>query len=134
MSYEHFETLLSADIRTAPNGRDVEWAPAGQGQPRLVDQWDERTGRHWFTTYPYAHDVLAIVADAIEQTEMDGISGDHPEKRAYLAGIARALGAAVNDLAADAACDGSLTTERWQGALDRLTAALESIQPSEEGR
>lgn len=125
MSYEHFQTVMTADMMS-PDGRRVIYACAGRGRPRWRDEPD---GRGWVTAYLYAHDAIDIAADRVAEDVMAGISGDHPDKRGYIAAVLRAAAHAVRELAADAACDGALTEERWEAALARLR---ESTCPEDE--
>ena len=123
MSAEHFETILSADVRSSADGRTTEWAPAGTGSPRLTDIWaDGGESRHraWFTTSPYAEDVVRIAARAVREQPMDGITGDHPEKREQAALILDASADLVRRLALDSAYDSRLTDQRWAEMLENL--------------
>ena len=120
MSAEHFQTILSADVRSSADGRTTEWAPAGTGSPRLTDIWaDGGESRHraWFTTSPYAEDVVRIAARAVREQPMDGITGDHPEKREQAALILDASADLVRRLALDSAYDSRLTDQRWAEML-----------------
>ena len=123
MSAEHFETCLHVDVRTAPDGRSCEWTLPGAGHPRLVDNWDGNRSRTWFTTTPYADDAVRIAAMAVEQQPMDGISGDHPEKRRQAVAVMHAVADAVRALACDDAYDGTMTDEWWATCMERVVAA-----------
>lgn len=126
MSAEHFETCVHVDVRTAPDGRSSEYAQPGTGYPRLVDNWDGDRARTWFTTTPYAHNVIDIAAMAVAEQPMDGISGDHPEKRAQIVEVMHQVGRAVRALACDAAYDGRMTDEYWAELLERIRTAASS--------
>jgi hypothetical protein len=119
VSYEHFETVMCADVRTAADLRTVEYALPGSGTGA---RWPEdRIG--WVTCVLYAHDATELAARAVRETPMGGISGDYPERRAQAAAVIRAAGNLARVLAADAACDGQLTDAGWQRALDDVVAA-----------
>lgn len=127
MSAEAFQTVLSCDMRTAPDGRSAEYAPSGTGEPRwlnadgTINRGDERG---WADCYLYAEHAVLIAAQAVRDEVMDGETGDHPEKREQAARILEAAAAAVRLLALDAACDSHVTDERWQTALDAVRAEL----------
>jgi hypothetical protein len=119
VSYEHFETIMCADVRTAADLRTVEYAEPGAG---TGVRWPEdRIG--WVTCALYAHDAIELAARAVQETPMDGISGDYPEHRAQAAAVIRAAGNLARVLAADAACDGQLTDAAWERALYDVVVA-----------
>lgn len=128
MSGEAFQTVLSCDMRTAPDGRGVEYAPSGTGQPRWLtdDGYIRREPgvRGWADCYLYAEHAILLSAKAVREEAMDGETGDHPEKRERAARILEAAANAVRLLALDAAHDSYLTDERWQAALDHITATI----------
>lgn len=123
MSAEHFETILAVDARTSEDGRGAEYAPAGTGEPRLVDVFSvpgASRSRAWATVYPYAENVLRICADTVRDDSMSGLTGDHPEKRAQIEKVIRVVADAVRLLALDAAYDGPVTDPEWRAAMDRI--------------
>lgn len=125
MSAEHFETVMSCDMRTAPNGRDVEYAESMTGHPRwltadgIINRPEDGT-RTWMCGKLYAEHAIRIAADAVRDQPMDGISGDHPERREHTARILDAAAELVRVMALDDACDGTLTQERWDETMGRL--------------
>lgn len=131
MSAEHFQTFLTADARTAPDGRSAEWAESGTGWPRWLDEYGRirRTEgeRGWASVYLHAHNALEIVADTVAQDTMEGISGDLPDKREQAAAIVLAAAKLVRGLALDAACDGGMTDERWEQLLLEVRGAAKGI-------
>ena len=104
---------------------DDHLRPTRRRPAALVTRW-ERLGERLL----YAHNAIEIVATAVAEDEMAGISGDHPAKRAYAARVLRAAASMVRDLAADAAGDGALTVERWAEALSILFDAAALFDPS----
>lgn len=131
MSYEAFPTILTCDMKTAPDGRGVEYAPAGKG---IGLRWEDSFGPNanpnarggWSTCYLYAHTAMSIAADAIESQPMTGITGDHPERRQQAASVIREVVTLVKSLAADHAHDGTLTDDRWDNDLKRIIEACQS--------
>lgn len=123
MSAEHFQTFLSADMRTKPDGRTVEYAESGQGAgKRWADSWgpnaDPEARGGWASCYLYAHTTMSdILAPVVETDVMTGLTGDHPQKRQQAADIIRATAKLVRGLALDDAFDGSMTDEYWAELL-----------------
>ena len=138
MSAEHFQTFLTADLRTARNGRGVEYAEANTQQPRsfLVDPQDglvhnpDRPTRGWAACYLRVEHVLELAARAVEEQPMDGLTGDHAEKRQHVADVIRDLRFCVRELALDAAGDGMLTELAWTEALARVQKTLSTVKVS----
>lgn len=133
MSAEHFETVLTADARTTPDGRGVEWAEAFTGEPRwrLPDGTINRPKdgtRTWAAVKVHAHDAILIAARVVASTPTDGVSGDLPAERAQAARVVEAAGMLVRCLALDAAHDAAWTRERW---LQLLAAVRDAA--SQEG-
>lgn len=128
MSAEHFQTVLTADMRTAPDGRNVEYAEAGTQTPRWLTE-DGRINRPsdgtrtWMAGYLYAHNAVDVAADTVASDPMDGISGDLPEHREQAAAILRAAARLVRYLACDDAHDGEVTAEGWRHHLDAVREA-----------
>ncbi|HEU4975726.1 MAG TPA: hypothetical protein VFT50_11595 [Baekduia sp.] len=123
MSGEHFETIMHVDCRTAEDRRSIEWAPPRSGFPRWADVFDDQSAdrsRAWITTTPYAHDAIRIAAMAVDQQPMNGITGDHPCKRAQAVALMHAVADAVQALAYDDACDSAITNEGWDAHMDRI--------------
>lgn len=114
MSCEHFETVMVADA-TSPDGQRVEFGRRGEGRPR----WTQ-SPQGWATVYVYAHDALEIAANCVATDPMDGVSGDHPDKRRYIAAVLRSAAVCVRELAADAAGDSALTHRAWRAAVAHL--------------
>lgn len=111
---------MSCDMRTSPDGRSAEYAPAMSQEPRWL-KWDGTINRDsgeetWAACMLYAEDAVRLAAKAIRDQEMDGLTGDHPGKRAWLAAELEHLATLTRLLALDAACDGALTEERWASA------------------
>jgi hypothetical protein len=124
MSGEAFETVMSCDMRTSPDGRSAEYAPSMSQQPRWLSadgtinrDEDEPT---WAACMLYAEDAVRLSARAIREQEMDGLTGDHPEKREQVAALLERCAELVRVLALDHACDGEVTDERWRTAMTRL--------------
>jgi hypothetical protein len=69
----------------------------------------------------YAEDAVLLSARAIREQEMDGITGDHPEKREYVAALLERCAKLVRVLALDHAGDGALTDERWDEAMKQVS-------------
>ena len=129
MSAEHFETFLTADMRTAPNGRDVEYAESGTGTPRWVDVlYDGDRSGAWASCYLYAENALELVARTIETDVMSGSTGDHSDKREHLAAIVRAVAKATRLLALDAACDSYVDDVRWVEALIEIHNTIDKTK------
>lgn len=124
MSAEHFDTVLTADMRTATDGRSCDIAPAMSQSPRWLspDGTINRSERTWVCCHLYAEDVVRIAADAVLNQPMTGISGDHPGKRLRLAAILGQTADLIRQLALDDAYDGQLDAERWNDGLARLGA------------
>ena len=125
MSYEHFETVCAVDARTAQDGRGIDYKRPGEGRPRWLN--DDVTinrpsdgTRTWATVTPYAHDLLYIAAESVREHKMDGLTGDHPERRECAARLCEVVAGVVKELARDAACDGPLTDDRWDLALSEV--------------
>ena len=127
MSAESFETLMSVDARTAPDGRSGEYAEAMTGWPRAIEngQFTQYRDTGWVAVKVYAELAVQLAARAIREQPMDGLTGDHPEKREEVAAQLEHLAKRVRLLALDHACDGALTEEGWEASRDWL--------PSEHG-
>lgn len=125
MSASFFSTILSCDARS-PDGRAVEYAAAGTGFPR------RRAGSAdgWISCQVRVEDVLKIAAATLEETEMDGLSGDHPEKRARLARVLEAAAKATRELALDADCDAATSDEEFEALLAEIRAAAAPPTPA----
>lgn len=117
MSYEHFETILCADVKVGQDKKSVEYAPAYTGLPRWINPDGSHREDGYVCCYLHAHDVLDIVADTIKNNPMEGITGDHPEERMQTAYIIRVVSGMVKLLAADAAHDGTFSEEKWDECL-----------------
>lgn len=114
MSAEHFTTILCADARTDPNDRSkAEFATYLTGEPR----WTDGVPDGWAGVLLHAHDVIRIAAETVMSEPMDGLSGDHPKKRAQISLLLDHCATAVRALALDAACDGAMTDEKWEMLL-----------------
>lgn len=128
MSAEHFQTVLTADMRTAPDGRGIEYAPSMTETPRWLN--DDGTinrpsdgTRTWMCGYLYAHNAVDVAANTVASDPMDGISGDLPEHREQAAAVLRAAARLVRYLACDDAYDGTVTAEGWRKHLDAVREA-----------
>lgn len=125
MSAEHFDTLLTADMRTAPDGIGIELAPAMSQQPRAFQmgatglEFGDRE-RGFAACHVNAELAIQIAAQAVADQPMTGLTGDHPEKRKRLAAVLSHAASMVRDLALDDAYDGTLTEERWNAQLGVL--------------
>ena len=119
MSAEAFETVLTCDMRTALDGRGVDYAPAGEGRPRWfeADRINRDAERRWATCYVNAEQAVRIAAAAVRAQPMTGLTGDHPERRELVAGRLEALADLVRLLALDHACDAVLTDDAWHAAV-----------------
>lgn len=115
MSAEEFETVLSCDVRSTPDGAGLEYGPAGENQPRFTST--DRGPEAWATCAMYAEDVLRIAADTIAATPMTGLTGDHPDKREQISSIIQTCADLVRALALDSACDAELRTDAWDRGI-----------------
>ena len=61
-----------------------------------------------------SEDIIRIAAQAIREQPLDGISGDLPMHRKWLARELERLADMTRLLALDHACDGSFSEERWK--------------------
>lgn len=135
MSAEAFDTVLSCDMRTAEDRRSVQVTRAGDGQPRWTDIHPSgERARAWASVHPQAETVVRIAADAVARQPMDGLTGDHPEKRELLAGVLHACADAIRELALDSACDGALATGDFEQALANIALALTGEDAPDERR
>jgi len=142
VSAEHFQTFLSCDMRTALNGRDVEYAESNTQEPRsfvlgadcrlAFNPEVENRGRAWSSCYLHTHSAVEVCAQTVERDVMTGLTGDHPEKRKQAASLLRAVGHAVRELALDAAFDGSMDDDRWEAALQRVREAAAPLALTDE--
>ena len=117
MSGEAFDTPLTADLATAPDGRAVLVAAAGTMHPRAFDEGARGDISRWATCYMNAELVVRVAAESVRDQPMDGLSGDHPVERQFTAELLHAVADLVRDLALDHACDGELTEDRWSMRL-----------------
>lgn len=124
MSAEAFETVMSCDMRTSPDGRSAEYAPAMSQEPRWLKpdgtinrDSDEET---WAACMLYAEDAVRLAAKAIREQPLDGISGDLPMHRKWLARELERLADMTRLLALDHACDGAFNEERWKKVREEL--------------
>ncbi len=134
MSAEAFETVLSCDVRTAPDGRGVERAPAGSGQPRLSDVFHDPSqprSRAWATCFVYAEGAVKAASDAVRDQEMAGLTGDQPAMREQAAAVLDAAADLVRSLALDHAYDGPVTAQRF---AERLQAVADAAAPPAAGQ
>lgn len=120
MSAEWAQLVLSCDMRTAPDGRSVEYAQSMTGQPRWLKEdgtinreAHARGERLWASCYVYAEDAIKIAARAIREQPMDGLTGDHPERREQVAAELEHVAKKIRLLALDHACDSVLREEDW---------------------
>lgn len=118
MSGEWAPTLLSCDMRTAPDGRSGEYAEAYTGQPRAIENgYFTHDPNGWAACIAYAELAIQLSARAIREQPMDGLTGDHPEKREDTALLLEAVAKLVREMALDHAHDGVLTEDDWTRAL-----------------
>lgn len=135
MSAEAFQTVLSCDMRTAPDSRSAEYTEAGTGQPRwLNDDGTIHRGpeRGWATCYLYAEHAVRISAGAVRDQPLHGETArDYPEHRAAAAGLLDATADLVRLLALDHAHDAAFTEDAWQDRLGTLQAALDQARAAQ---
>lgn len=126
MSAEFFETIFAVDMRTSPDHpRKVEYGRPGTMTPRMFnpDRSFDTVGPHtWVTVHPYVHEVLALCADTIRATPMDGITCDHEAERHIVADRLDVLARAVRYLAEDAAYDSCFDRDTFNSIMARETA------------
>lgn len=124
MSAEAFQTLLSCDARSSPDGRGAEYAEAFTQQPRWLNSdgtinrdSDEET---WAAVMLHAETAIHLAARAIREQPMDGLTGDYPWHRKWLARELERLAAMTRLLALDHACDGVFNEEKWKKLREEL--------------
>ena len=123
MSAEAFDTPLTADLATAPDGRGVLVAAPGSREPRAFGGARRSDQPRWATCYLNAEMAVRVAAESVRLQQMDGLSGDHPEERQLAARLLHATADLVRDLALDHACDGAFDEEQWAlrlGAIKHL--------------
>lgn len=121
MAASFFSTILTADARTAPDRTGAQFAAAGSQRPRLTDP---HALSPWAAGHLHAETVIQIAAQAIADTPMDGLTGDHLLKRTHMVAILDATAAAVRLLALDADDNSTLTEPNWEEALHGIHKAL----------
>jgi hypothetical protein len=131
MTASFFSTILTADARTNPDRTGAQYAPSMTQRPRVTDGW---TREAWASVHVNAEQAIQIAAQTVADTPMEGLTGDHPDKRQQIVAVLDATAAAVRALAMDAGDNGALSQEQWQGALDAITRAVSAGSPDAEGR
>ena len=126
MSAEWAPTVLSCDMRTAPDGRSGEYAESFTMHPRWLRE-DGTINRDteeptWAACIAYAELAVKLAARAIREQPMEGLTGDHPEKREEVAAQLEHIAKRVRLLALDHACDGVLTEEEWAESREWLVS------------
>lgn len=139
MSAEHFETVMVADMRTAPDGRTIEYAVPFTREPRFLDAHGHINRpadgtRTWAACHLYAEGAVKLAASTVRSDPMDGLTGDHPERREQAASVLEAAARLVRLLALDDAYDSTLTSESWERQLAAIrdAAAASPLTPSME--
>lgn len=120
MSAEAFDTPLTADLATAPDGRAVLVAVSGSRQPRAFDSGSRHAPTRWAACHLNAEMAVRVAAETVRSQVMEGLTGDHPDEREFTATLLHAVADLVRDLALDHACDGAFVETMWTLRLDAI--------------
>jgi hypothetical protein len=114
---------MSCDMRTAPDGHRGEYMESMTGKPRAIEdgRFTEHRAYGWASCMIYAELGIQLSARAIREQQMEGLTGDHPDKREDTAALLEAVAGLVREMAYDHAHDGALTDEDWKKALQAVT-------------
>jgi hypothetical protein len=118
-----FTTILSCDMRTAPDRRSAEYAEVGTGTPR----WTTGRRNGWAACLVPGELAVRQAADAVASQPMQGTSGDHPEKREHIAAVLNACADAVRLLGRDHTGNSHVSPEDWEGRLQAIREALDTV-------
>lgn len=70
----------------------------------------------------YAHKAILDCVTSIENSPMDGISGDLPKHRKQVASILSLSASLVKELAYDCECDGKINQDSWDEFIEEIIA------------
>ena len=129
MSASFFDTVLEADLATAPDGRGVLVCKSGSGTNRKFSGRIVVAGEpEWASCYLNAEMVIRVAAESVRSEKMHGESGvDMPERRDFTADLLHSVADLVRDLALDADYDATLTDSDWQERLEAIRGLLNGV-------
>jgi hypothetical protein len=93
------------------------------GYGKIGDILWEGNAPKWVSCHLNAEMITRVASEKLRLTEMDGISGDMPERRLMVAQLLDAVADLVRDLALDADHDSELIEKDWQARLVALRDA-----------
>lgn len=133
MSGEAFDTHFVEDARTNEDGKG-EYGIAYSQVPRAIEygRFTADRAHGWVAVHAYAERLVQVAAEAVRTQEMRGLSGDHPEKREWLADELERLAGLVRMLALDHACDAHVTDQSWAEAGGGCIGNIDASIPADK--